>query len=98
MWYLSTVPAAWMPSHSSSITFATGSVATMALNWVVAARRAGVTNLLIGALDEQMMTACEQYASPCILIDGGEVTAALKTRKAQNVRSDPALYPKVRLL
>ena len=41
-----------------AVTFATGSVATMALNWVVTSRAAGVTELLIGALDEQMMTAC----------------------------------------
>ena len=33
-----------------------------------------------------------------ILIDGGEVTKALAKRRAANVRSDPALYPKMSVL
>ena len=38
------------------VTFATGSVATMACNWVKTTRAAGVTTeVLIGALDQQMM-------------------------------------------
>ena len=80
------------------VTFATGSVATMALNWVAAVRATGVEHLLIGALDQKMMDACELNAVPCILIEGGAVTKALASRRAENVRSDPALYPKMSVL
>ena len=108
------------------VTFATGSVATMALNWVATARAAGVKELLIGALDEQMMDACAAasakparplaarsplvrptarpvcrcaaHAAPCILIDGGDISAQLAKRSAANVRADPKLYPKMSVL
>ena len=42
------------------ITFATGSVSTMALNWIANAKRAGVDAVLIGALDAKMMEECER--------------------------------------
>jgi hypothetical protein len=80
------------------VTFATGSVATMACNWVATVRTAGVREVLIGALDAEMMAACEREAVPCILIEGGEVTRALASRSAANVRSDPAIYPKMSVL
>ena len=38
------------------------------------------------------------HGVPCVLIEGGAVTAALKARKAGNVRADPALYPKMSVL
>ena len=53
-------------------------------------RRAGVVEVLIGALDQAMMDACAREGVPCILIEGGEVTKALATRSAANVRSDPS--------
>ena len=80
------------------VTFATGSVATMACNWVATVRRAGVKEVLIGALDQAMMDACALNGVPCILIEGGEITKALASRSAGNVRSDPRLYPKMSVL
>ncbi len=80
------------------VTFATGSVATMATNWILATRKAGLENVLLGALDEQMMEACAQHAVPCVLIEGGEITKALAKRKVGNVRSDPRLYPSMSVL
>jgi len=61
------------------VTFATGSVATMALNWVRTTQAAGVSALLIGALDQSMMDACDQNQLPCILIEGGAVTTETRT-------------------
>ena len=80
------------------VTFATGSVATMASNWVATVRKAGVQEVVIGALDQQMMDACEAHNVPCVKIEGGEVSQALAKRSAANVRSDPALYPKMSVL
>jgi hypothetical protein len=80
------------------VTFATGSVATMACNWVANVRRAGVKEVVIGALDEQMMDACRANGVPCVKIEGGAVSKALASRTAANVRSDPALYPKMSVL
>ena len=81
------------------VTFATGSVATMACNWVKTTRAAGVTTeVLIGALDQQMMDACAKHDVPCILIDGGEITKQLAERKSGNVRNDAAIYPKMSVL
>jgi hypothetical protein len=80
------------------VTFATGSVATMATNWVATVRKAGVEQVLIGALDAEMMEACDAKGVPCVLIEGGAVTKALASRRAANVRSDPALYPKMSVL
>ena len=62
------------------ITFATGSVSTMALNWARAAVRAGVSDILIGALDVGMMEACERAGTPCVLIRGGAISAELVQR------------------
>jgi len=80
------------------VTFATGSVATMAANWVATVRRVGVKEVLIGALDQSMMDMCEKDNIPCILIEGGAITKALAGRSAGNVRSDPKLYPKMSVL
>ena len=80
------------------VTFATGSVATMASNWVATVRKAGVAEVLIGALDQSMMDVCEKDSIPCILIEGGEITKQLAQRSAGNVRSDPKLYPKMSVL
>ena len=41
------------------MTFATGSVWEMATNWVRNAQRAGVAEVLIGALDQQMLDMCD---------------------------------------
>ena len=35
---------------------------------------------------------------PCVLIEGGAVSAALASTKMGNVRSDPKLYPKMSVL
>ena len=78
--------------------FATGSVSTMACNWVETVRRSGCDAVLIGALDQQMMDACEANNVPCILIDGGAITKALSDRRSGNVRNDPAIYPKMSVL
>jgi len=80
------------------VTFATGSVSTMARNWARTTRAAGVHAILIGALDGEMMEACGAHKLPCILIEGGDVSAALKQRATGNVRSDPKLYPKMSVL
>ena len=80
------------------VTFATGSVSTMACNWARTTRAAGVDAILIGALDGEMMEACGAHKLPCILIEGGDVSAALKQRATGNVRSDPKLYPKMSVL
>ncbi len=70
----------------------------MACNWVKNVQQAGVREVLIGALDQGMMDACAKQGVPCVLVDGGAVTAALATRRAQNVREDPTLYPKMSVL
>ena len=81
------------------ITFATGSVATMALNWARAAQQAGVADVLIGALDEAMMAVCRAEGVPCVLIQGGAISAELTSKgAAQNLRSRPSLYPKMSVL
>jgi hypothetical protein len=80
------------------VTFATGSVWEMATNWVRNAQRAGVAEVLIGALDQQMIDRCDTHGVPCVLVDGGSVTAALANRSAANVREDATLYPKMSVL
>lgn len=81
------------------ITFATGSVSTMALNWAATAQRAGVADILIGALDEAMMRACAAAQQPCVLIQGGAISAELTSNSHQtNLRSRPSLYPKMSVL
>ena len=82
------------------VTFATGSVAIMALNWAANARQAGVRDVLIGALDDTMMRACRSSAPPvpCVLVDGGEVSRELMAGMSQNLRSRPSLYPKMSVL
>ena len=40
------------------VTFATGSVSTMAINWVKAVQKTGVEQVLVGALDQVRPTAC----------------------------------------
>merc|ERR1719247_3301541 len=56
------------PDTDVMVTFATGAVSTMAVNWVETVRRVGVKEVLIGALDEQMMEACTKAKVPCVLI------------------------------
>ena len=80
------------------VTFATGSVSTMALNWAAAVRKAGISELLIGALDAAMMAACERANVPCVLINGGETSKILAANPGQNLRSRPSLYPKMSVL
>ena len=80
------------------VTFATGSVSTMAINWAANVRRAGVADLLIGALDAEMMEACAQHDVPCVLIHGGETSRMLAAAPGQNLRSRPKLYPKMSVL
>ena len=40
----------------------------MAINWVYTVRKVGVQEVLIGALDQAMMDACDEANVPCILI------------------------------
>ena len=80
------------------VTFATGSVSTMALNWASNIQRAGIAELLIGALDEGMMAACALAGVPCVLINGGETSKVLAAAPGQNLRSRPSLYPKMSVL
>ena len=82
------------------VTFSTGSVATMAHNWVAALRRAGVREgVVIGALDEAMTAACEARGLPCVPVVGDAKTVAeLKQCKSGNVRSCPQQYPKMSIL
>ena len=47
----------------------------MALNWARAAQQAGVADVLIGALDEAMMAVCRAEGVPCVLIQGGAISA-----------------------
>ena len=73
----------------------------MALNWVATARKAGVEDLLIGALDARMMDECAKATppAPCVLINGGSISALLHSDgAAQNLRSRPSLYPKMSVL
>ena len=66
------------------VTFATGSVATMACNWVETTRRAGVTKeVLIGALDQQMMDACDRgLKMPSALPDDTAPSASLDSGRS----------------
>ncbi len=80
------------------VTFATGSVATMAVNWVRTVYKAGISDLLVGALDAEMMEVCAREKIPCVHIQGGAVSQALSSRRDGNVRADPKLYPKMSVL
>jgi hypothetical protein len=64
---------------------------------VAAVRRIGVKEVLIGALDEQMMTACEKAGVPCVLIRGGGMQEELK-KCGGNMRKCPAIYPLMSVL
>ncbi|KAL1508010.1 hypothetical protein AB1Y20_007608 [Prymnesium parvum] len=92
--------AALPPGSDLIVTFSTGSVATMAHNWYLALRRSGVDEgaALIGALDEKMREACVARGLPCVGVDGGKASEALQTRKTENVRGDPKLYPMMSVL
>ena len=79
------------------VTFATGAVSTMAVNWVETVRRIGVKEVLIGALDEQMMEACKVAGVPCVLIRGGGMQEELK-KCGGNMRKCPAIYPLMSVL
>ena len=79
------------------VTFATGAVSTMAVNWVETVRRIGVKEVLIGALDEQMMEACTKAKVPCVLIRGGGMQEELK-KCGGNMRKCPAIYPLMSVL
>ena len=53
--------------------------------------------VLIGALDEQMMTACEAAGVPCVLVRGGGMQEELK-KCGGNMRKCPAIYPLMSVL
>ena len=80
-----------------AVTFATGSVSTMALNWAKATVSAGLSDILLGALDESMLKACRAAGVPCVLIQGGEASVEL-AKVSGNLRSRPSLYPKMSVL
>ena len=70
------------------VTFATGSVAEMACNWVKNVQNAGVQEVLIGALDEAMMSACATAGAPCELIRGGNLSAQLLALLVKKIGAD----------
>ena len=84
----------------SQVTFSTGSVATMAHNWVAALRRAGVSEgVVIGALDAKMMEACAEKGLPCVSVKGDQSTTDdLKKCPSGNIRKCPSQYPKMSIL
>ena len=56
-------------------------------------------DILIGALDESMIDACNAAGTPCVLIQGGAISAELTSKSvATNLRSRPSLYPKMSVL
>lgn len=77
------------------VTFSTGGVATMAHNWVMALRRAGVSEgVVIGALDDAMLEACKERGLPCVPVKGDAKTVSeLGKCKEKNIRKCPDQYP-----
>jgi hypothetical protein len=82
------------------VTFSTGSVATMAHNWVAALAKAGVREgVIIGALDQKMQDECTKRSLPCVPVIGDQSTTRdLKKCKSGNIRSCPSQYPKMSIL
>ena len=82
------------------VTFSTGSVATMAHNWVAALAKAGVREgVIIGALDQKMQDECTKRGLPCVPVIGDQSTTRdLQKCKSGNIRSCPSQYPKMSIL
>ncbi len=76
------------------ISFASGSMAPFALNWVANLRKAGVVGVLVGALDEKMLNVCEENGISSMLLDG----SSIKKRKTANLRFDYAAYKRMAAL
>ena len=66
------------------ISFSSGSMAAFALNWVANLRRTGITQVLVGALDEKMLEIASTEGIPSMVLDG----SSIKTRGAANLRFD----------
>lgn len=83
------------------VTFATGSVATMACNWVATVRRAGVQEVLIGALDQvgrrrSYSSARRQRACASSAPVQPRACAASRTLMPHMWRHDPGLPKRAR--
>lgn len=76
------------------ISFSSGSMAAFALNWVANLRRTGITQVLVGALDEKMLEIASTEGIPSMVLDG----SSIKTRGAANLRFDYSAYKRMAAL
>jgi hypothetical protein len=76
------------PGTDIFVSFSSASMAPFALNWVANLRRAGINEVLVGALDAEMYSICESNGIPTLTIDG----KAIADRHAANLRFDYSAY------
>jgi hypothetical protein len=75
------------------ISFSSKSMAPFALNWVANLRKAGVEYYLVGALDEQILSICNEQGIPTLPLDGTKVGS-----NAANFRFDYSAYKRMAAL
>eukprot|EP00908_Phaeocystis_cordata_P010200 Transcript_21042.p1 GENE.Transcript_21042~~Transcript_21042.p1 ORF type:complete len:807 (+),score=158.02 Transcript_21042:127-2421(+) len=76
------------------ISFSSGSMAAFALNWVANLRKTGITQILVGALDDKMLSIAEEEGVPSMPLDG----SSIKNRGAANLRFDYSAYKRMAAL
>lgn len=82
------------PGTDIFVSFASASMAPFALNWVANLRRAGINEVLVGALDAEMYSICESNGIPTLTIDGKTIA----DRHAANLRFDYSAYKRMAAL
>ena len=75
------------------LSFASHSMAPFALNWIANLRRAGISTVLVGALDEKMEQICKQENVPMLPIQAQSVQSS-----AANLRFDYGAYKRMAAL
>ena len=76
------------------LSFASHSMAPFALNWIANLRRAGITTVLVGALDEKMEKICQEHGVAYLPIQAQSIAS----RGAANLRFDYSAYKRMAAL
>ena len=76
------------------VSFSSASMSAFALNWVANLKIAGITQILVGALDEKMLEIATAEGVPSMPLDG----SSIKNRGAANLRFDYSAYKRMAAL
>ena len=76
------------------VSFSSASMAPFALNWIANLRRAGLLQVLVGALDEKMQVICKEQGIAALPIQGESIAK----RSSANLRFDYGAYKRMAAL